>query len=659
MNYLYKLLAVGCVMLLVSLNGVARAASSPDDTSEETNAAAATFSGGNLADIDVASYLIRNLYREPDKDASDLDNWLRGWLISLYWNPNVAIHNEMHKEELATAGFGFNVSKDMSPASTFRLDYSYRDNQGYYAINRKHRLSFDYLFNISNFYYGYDLSRENEWLLTMGLHAGMTQNKPGTRDSIDVVHQTGATLGWVGTHLGLQYRKNISNDMAFFMESQFELNSNNSDGISNAYHVDPSLNLLVGLIYRLGEPKRNIARNYDEANMKWYNNTFIQLYGGYSWIKTQEEIKFDGAGKYTGNLPGMNFGFNIGKYLNPALGFRLGFFESAMGHNTKPDPADINHKDYNNFMTIRGGRLELLFNPLAVFIDKTSIGRIGWDVSAGVEVSQIHLHHYGYNNYIQYHANDPSVTFANGNKPNIGLTLGTQLKYFVNNHTALFAEGRMTPVKFTAGEGDGFTLGSGPYTGQISESAFAASLGIEYYIGGFDRYERFKRWDTYETKPIERLEKNKRLYLEAATGIGHQIHWGEHYPNTTDIEGTIGLGMRYNHTYGGRVRLSYGYRNSGLPNSASFNGNPNVGRSSDFIRLSADATVSITDLLLGVDETGERIGDLYFFAGPTLATYAFKANMSKFDMHSWGAEAGVQLVRRLTPEWELFIEPRY
>lgn len=649
------LFAVGCVASLATLYSVAQASPSPDGQSNATaNAEEAT--SPSLVDIDVASYLIRNLYREPDKDTHDLRNWLKGWALSLYWNPVQFINepSELTMDDFTKTGLGFAVSKDFSPASSFRIGGNYQSGSGLYGTDRVY-VMMDYMWNLSNFYYGYDLSRQNEWLLTVGIQGGTSQlkeqsaSKYPTTENGDLVKPVKfGKYGFGGAHLGVQYRKNLSNDLAFFMETQFMINSDNWNAINNQYDMDWGVNGLIGLTYRLGAPKRTIEVRPDSVKYNFLDNTFIQMYGGVS--KTDgSQYNFMGMGQFDGRFDGMNFGFNIGKWLNPSLGVRLGYFEQAVGHNNTPYIAMEGHT-YHSYMTLRGGRAELMLNPLSVFADKVSVGRIGWDLSAGVEVGQVRIHKYGYNNDLTYSEDN---SFNNGKKPSVSLTLGTQVHYFVNDHVALFAEGRISSPNYKAADGlfnyreNNGVVADGT---KITENVYSASVGLEYYLSGYNRYRRWKYWDNYETKPIDRLENDKRLFVELAGGFGHQVHWGEHFPNMIDYEGAVALGMRYNDYLSARARFSYSLRGQGALGSSYMT--EAQGHTSSLYRLSADAMFNFTNLWYGIDYAGTRMGDIYLFAGPAIGKHTD-------DTFAWGGNVGAQLTRRLSSEWELFLEPRY
>ena len=125
----------------------------------------------------------------------------------------------------------------------------------------------DYLWNLSNTYYGYDLHRTTEWLLTGGVKAGKLLDQGDMFYSIN---------------LGAQFRKNISNDWSFFIEPQFAFftdryDNNENYGSLNIYEVDPGANLLVGLYFRMGQPKMQILEHENDILGNSWRHVMVQV----------------------------------------------------------------------------------------------------------------------------------------------------------------------------------------------------------------------------------------------------------------------------------------------------------------------------------------------------------------------------------------------
>lgn len=626
MNNLTKYIAVSCAAILVSLfMSEAKAATVSDETSDNTAASGVITNG--VIDLDVPNYLVRYLYRDPDVDEVKLDHWYDGWGLMLYWNPDMLwptssytgygrINDALgHRIPVSIKGLGMAVSKDFTKSSAVRagINYSQVSTREMSQLKRLN-VSLDYVWNLSNTYYGYDLHRANEWLLTMGAKAGMVSGH-------DI---------FGAAQMGLQYRKNIANNMSFFIEPQFAIFSDDYDRSSTFHDVDLGLNALVGLYFRLTKPQLQVL----EENGSLLANSFFQAYSGFARNDATSHT-YDGL-KPMGRRH-INFGFGGGVWFNPSIAARLGYFENVGG-------IGLTATDHPNgklrYQTLRGGRAELIVSPLSVFGTTPYIGRIGWEISGGIEAGQIRKHGQLYNN----RGTDNTFT-----APFVGITLGSQLKYFLSDHYALFLEGRLSNPSFKADAEPGITgAGAGE---RLNEAMFSTAAGLEYYVSSFARYRRWAHGDTHQARSIDRLLMFNRLFLEGAIGGGHPVHWGEAFRNALAPQAALALGINFNDYHGARLRGSLiGQRNYSYLNEYKWHS-----------KVGVDYMLNLTNLWWGTDVTGTRWSDIYLFAGPTLQVHPRHLDDPEvfFKSMGVGGEFGAQFTRRILPGLDIFVEPRY
>lgn len=652
---LKQCIAASCAFLLAStVMFEAKAAVASEQTEAATSAE--SLNPGTI-DLDVPAYLVRYLYREPDADSLQMKKWYKGWGMMLYWNPDFLPYQSSYSDQLgnrlgmSSTGVGFAISKDINKFGAIRIGANLSTvdimtgTAGATKSLKRFNVSLDYLWNLSNTYYGYDLHRTDEWLLTMGVKGGRLFS--GYQKS------EGSHSDYIGSvNLGLQYRKNIANDMSFFIEPQFAFFSDKYDGKTSFYEVDPGLNLLVGLYFRLGQPKMQILDSENEI----IQNLFFQAYGGQA--KGHETFAFKSMSKSNYNDTHMNFGFNVGSWLNPSLAVRLGYFENIMGigssdARTKKGLAPTSRQTY------RGGRVEFVLNPLTIMTNNPSLGRFGWDVSVGYEAGVINKHTSNYNNKwtvkeAEFDKTGKQVK-GSGNHVNYfahGVTFGTQLKYYMSKNYAFFLDARYSNPGYDAEAKDGLTA-----SGALNDKVLSWAVGMEYYISTFNRYSRFAKGDKHESREIQRLPNKNRWYVEIAGGIGEPTHWGENFKARRAMLGDVALGVNYNDYHGLRMRgaLSRKYfREAYVPGVTNL-----IPGDTYTVSFGVDYMLNLTNLWWGVEDNDYRWSDIYVFAGPTLRVATHELRKSFTSRNVFGLEVGAQFTRRLSRSVELFLEPRY
>ena len=643
---LKKFIAVCCAFLLVSffLNDAKAATASEDET--ESTTSDETSKPGTI-DLDVPSFLVRYLYREPDIDEVPIKRWYDGWGWSMYWNPDVLAFGAtsyVNKFHMSVKGVGLALSKDFNKYGGIRVGANFssvacKDPNAVTVPGvikeeenlKRANVSLDYLWNLSNTYYGYDLHRTTEWLLTGGAKVGKLLEQ--------------GDLFYAVT-LGAQFRKNIANDWSFFIEPQFAFFTDKYDNNETFYEVDPGANLLVGLYFRMGNPKMQIL---DQQNQILGNSYFQAMAGA---VNGRSTYAFNSLTGHDYAHHHLNFGFNVGSWFNPALGFRFGYFENIMGIGYSKTLA-ANGYGPTASQTYRGGRAEIVMNPLTIVADKTSIGRFGWDLSVGYEVGNINKHKEGYDNH--WTASGPEADKNHINYLAYGVTFATQLKYYLSKNYAIFAEGRYSNPMYSAKVADDLSDGTMKVSGDLDEKLFSWALGMEYYISTFERYTRFEKHDNHNSREIGRLSQDHRWYFEMAGGLGAATHWGEYFKQRSSFSSVLALGINYNDYSGLRTRFSA---------TRKFIKEDPVAHSQiqgDIYQftLGLDYMFNLTNLWWGRDEENTRWSDIYLFAGPTIQLAPHDLRSSLTLKNAYGGEVGAQFTRRLSKGVELFVEPRY
>lgn len=638
---LKQCIAASCAVLAVSLSMSEAKAAVAADVETGTTTSEETLTPGTI-DLDVPAYLVRYLYREPDADSLAMKKWYRGWGMMLYWNPDFLPIHSAYTTQMAdrvgasVQGVGFAISKDINKFGSIRLGANFSSvnvgETGSEKAIKRFNVSLDYLWNLSNTYYGYDRHRTDEWLLSVGLKGGRLLNADKSEGSKS--DQVGSV------NLGLQYRKNIANDMSFFVEPQFAFFSDRWDNTKSFYEIDPGLNLLVGLYFRVGQPKMQI---FWEDN-KILDNTFFQVFGGSA--HSTKVFHFTSLSGKDYNKDHMNFGFNVGSWLNPSLAFRLGYFENIMGTGW----SDVKGHETTARQTYRGGRAEFVLNPVTIMTNRTSWHRFGWEMSVGYELGTINKHKPGYNNTW-------TKSGSESNRNHIdylahGVTFGTQFKYYMSRNYAVFLDGRFSNPGYSAEAKDGLN-GSG----DLNDKIMSWALGMEYYISAFDRYTRFKKFDEHESRSVERLKTKNRWYFELGGGLGQPTHWGENFNTRRSLTGFGAVGMHINDYHGLRLR---GYLSRkmlpGVDNKSVTNMIPGDTWTTG---VGFDYMYNLTNQWFGVDGNDTRWSDIYLFAGPTMRVVAHELRESFTGNNIFGFEAGMQFTRRISRGVEFFIEPRY
>ena len=566
--------------------------------------------------LDVPSHLLIGLYREPHHDTFVSKSWLSNTDFSFYWKPDFIWSRAQYQNN--PTGFGFALSKELSPSLGMRLGLGYAlpryDNDVYKADDQSYymrRLSLDLAgeWNLTNFYYGFDKARRQFWSLTLGAQASRTTPSDDVKQVItNARHSSYSTTEkeWsVGGYLGLQYRYILSPRVSLFAEPQLLIMSDAYDAGRNEAGLDIGMSGRAGFNYRLSSMyyavndfEEEMHRDKDDDN--WGENYFMQLQGGMATslkANTLGMTPLDRKG-------GIAFGASVGRWMNPLYGMRFGMFESTYKYALD----DFGQERYTQLHGLRG---EVVLNPFRLLPEVKSFGRLGADVSAGIEFGGIKKHH--------------GEGLVSSGKY-FGPTIGGQLKYFVNSHAAVLLDGRYTVPAYT--------MEGGSYRDHVAQ----LGIGMEVYDTNFERYTPLA---TRDSRPIGQ-DLRETWFIEFGAGLSHAVHAGENFRDGIDPEVSFGVGRRMNKYMSIRTRGEI----IPLRNDTLLKNKP----AELIANFSIDFMLTLTNLWMGVDprrhlDVRLELGQLILLEG-----------LTNLDL---GYEMGVQVSKRLSPHWELYFEPRY
>lgn len=561
--------------------------------------------------FDIPSHLIMRLYRTPDKHSFITTSWYDNLNLSAYWAPDFLWEQAQYR--FNAPSFGLALTKDYNAYSTWRLGVQYSspeydnpkytpDQQGYKM--KRLGVSLDYLWNMTSFYNGSDRSRRIHWLLSTGISVGIAQAdenvKSITTDPANASTSLEGKKPYIGAHLGIQFRKTFSPRMSFFFEPRASLWTDEYDMGRNFQQFDFGLNALTGFSYRLTGETALISTGNDSA--RYSDNYFIQIGGGLTQAQDAQPLEL-----MPSKGPGVNISLAVGRWLSPTFGVRLGVFENVFEYAVE--------NKATRFTQMRGGRAELLVNPIQLLSDRIAIGRVGLDLSAGIE-----------SGLMKKHRGKSKDDYFN--TPYFGVTAASQIKYFFNRNTALFAEGRLSSVGYAY---EGSTL---------TDKILSGNLGIEIYQNFFNRYYGRNTQDSVALT-------NHNWFFELAGNISQPVHFGEGFPQFTSFGVSLGAGYHFDDFQSVRLRSEF-IRLRGV-------GSHKGGAYKFITMLAPNYMFSLTNAWMGVNPY--RHVDLRAILGPIVLLHNV-SNVRDITF-GWGGEAGLQLLNRINKNWELFAEPRF
>lgn len=540
-----------------------------------------------------------------------------GLSIDPYVNPNIPLSplTDYRLSHPVAAGVGLTI--DFTKSSAFRFSYSF--NREDYPAGRfvnpvhnfsRHIVSVDHLWNLSNHYYGFDPARSWEFLLVTGASYGWAvadQDQAPTQNY------------WQG-QLGLQVRKTLSPHVSAFLEPAYYIAQNNYDFYENGANYDDGVSVKAGLQFRLFGSMRQTP---------WFNSYFQSptlssvSIGGPVRISTRNAF-------YVQNFLGLNFpkwnhwqqenhvlsnySFNValGQWINPAWGYRLGFVDRQL----LPDAVYSNDKRDIKVMSRRQDflRLEGVLSVPA-FFDRVSFGRVGVDLSGGLE--------YGFDRVYNVVRENRETISTLDKDQYLGITSAMQLKYFMSENVALVGEARYAFF-------------------DRRDRLFTPSIGLEYYKTPFRRYTSSR-----QINPLRNVSaiRSGSWFIEAAGGFSK--HSNQRNTNVKVAPmGELALGVHINAYAAVRLKdhlieyATVGSRRGYFHNE-----------------LSLNYMIDLTNCWMGVNPS--RRFTLRPFFGPVYSVQPLSTDKDATAVHRFGFDFGLQNALSITPNISLYIEPRY
>lgn len=340
--------------------------------------------------FEISDSLIIPRYRTPDIDVYNGDGWFDNLSVGLYTNQVLPVvvpsrHNRVWAYDFY---WGAYISKGINAYNNIRFDYDLGmvSVEGGETVNRS-QLGIDFLWDMSNFYFGYSESRP--WSLS--LLSGVDFGRLSTNSR---------SYTYKGVHAGLQVRANISPRTFFFLEPRLSAYTNaNRDRL---YKIDVNGNVSLGVATRITSPYRSLQSLYskDESETSFTDDLFVQFGLGSFDVLPCEGATF-------GSEVNPNFQISLGRWFNPKLALR-GSLYAMQGYQL-------------NVGNRIGAMGEWVLNIPGLF--GIGLGRFGAELSTGVRYD----------------------VMSRSNR-DVGSTTALQLKYFMNKQFALFVEERYSSV---------------------------------------------------------------------------------------------------------------------------------------------------------------------------------------------------------------------
>lgn len=511
-------------------------------------------------------HLLMKRYRTPD--VHEFTRSLFGHLsIGAYTDRTLAFITP--NRNVYTSEYDFHwgafAQKDITSAHGIRLQYDFgRMSMKDGGMASRHQLGLDYLWNLSNYFYGYNESRPWTWSYLVGLNVGAN----GESALVSPYY--------AGLHTGIQLRANLSPRTYIFAEPRIAAYTNESS--ADWHKVDVRSHILFGMGARLTSPYKSLQWDYsiDADSVSWTDNFFLQLSMGAfdSYVDLSNGAKEMGP----------SFHFAAGRWLNPKLALRASLYAEQL------------NKIHRNRRA--GGMVEGVVSIPHLF--GFSMGRWGLEASAGMRYDR--------------------VCWALGQW---GSTTALQLKYFVNQQFALFADTRYSSM---------FNDETGVY-----DDMGNLNLGVEFYRSNYDRYRA-------KVMTMGDVAYRQGYFASAGYGVQYPFLMGGDWLSSLNNTYHFSLGYRFDDYNALRLK----FENTDYKVEDKFT-NTLIKSSSDWMTLSPQYMFNLTNLWLG--NTNHRF-DLRPYVGPVIS-------LTEADYFGHGIEVGMPVVWKLAPGLELFVEPSY
>lgn len=522
----------------------------------------------------------------------------------------------------------------------------------------RHSVSLDHLWNLSNHYFGYDPARSWEFLLATGATFGWTHADPVPSKFQHIMSSLPSKTYFQG-QLGFQIRKTLSPHLSAFVEPTYYFAQSDYDYYDNGADIDDGFSFKAGLQFRLYGPLHQTP---------WFDHLYsttapvsgattpvsgatapvsgatasipgATVPGASAPVPSPSSKFLSHHSFFVQNLLGLNaaniknwpqtdldlsnyaHSFSVGQWLHPAWGYSIGFVDRQVLLDAKYSHNDL-LRDRRTFRQTYL-RLEGILNTLA-FFDESSLGRLGIDLTAGVEVGSNRI----FDRMTDKRKNAPSPSYTNSDQSIFpGATASVQFKYFLNAHTALVGESRYGYFDRRA-------------------AIFTPSIGLEYYSSPFRRFttRRPSSHGTYHPT------LNSKLFFEAEFGFNKHSNQQNSNIHVAPMA-EFAMGLHLNDLYSVRLKehLTYHrqrYMLKSIYRTANFHS-----------QLSLDYMFDLSNYWMGVDSY--RRFSIRPFAGPVYSARLLTKSDKLEGKHRLGFNFGVQHALNINPSFAITAEPRY
>lgn len=495
---------------------------------------------------------------------------------------------------------------------------------------------FDYLFNISTHFNGYNPARRLEVSLLAGIGA-----------NVSWMHNT-ATEFAPEAHAGLQLKCFTGPLGTMSMEPYVGLSSDKIDvsgprnwrGYDLFYGVN--VNYAFYLVDNLSKEARLAllrSRLADDRMVnpqtleKWRTPWFVEFSNGMVWSSSNELP--------LGNTLGQQVALSAGRWLSPVMGFRL----SAISRTTKwMEKAITASNGQENFVRAYSshylsGRAEALLNPLGFLKTFKWDAPYGFYLALGGEIGELTKYREGRRMRVKSESYD----------------VGIHLWHRLSKDLQVFVEPRFSHNVYTTSNNGGKTRA------MHGDNNWAIDAGLTMLISS----ERFK--DMYKMDETQNFIYRDIRGFRIAAGGGLPLlqHYGSHITGgRMNWNGMIALEYAFNHLH--TVRLHADWLNLNgrvLYNNKVWNAHSNV------LLTALNYQVNLTTLCSGRYQN--RRFELEAFGGPAMGfrtgdsyTPAFSAQSMVYSPEGRyekktmaGFDAGIKLTSQVGKGFTLFLCP--
>lgn len=628
---------------------------------------------------------VRTYMTSPSFNPSNSDEMESKWWLGADFGGMKIQRSSIYKKD----GLGLNpslslsVGYDWKPLASFRTQLSYQHYSQYTNTNysgltadnnvvKGHGLwernynildwRFAYMFNLNNFFQGYDADRKFNFWLTAGPAVSfiVSENNKwdeGQNGQLKEAEQYRLPNNKGGNvspalHASFMTTYRISDKVDLTAEALGQYNfihGTNPGGKPRVNNL--KYNFAMGARYYFDQEK--VKDFFDGTEMKPWNRGW-QLEASYGWaIPTGTGLGMHGSGS--------SIYMSAGRWISNVLGFRLGFGgqQTYWGKTEYPEVINAQGQTVRRSYTLYkeqlmlGTRLEVMFNPLNLLKSRRDAEVAPkWDLNISMGLA----------------CGGMAKVNAAQSGAYVGFTAAMTGLYRVSNTTQLFVEPRIETHNYDSNKS---VLG---FTQSFTDKMFMVNIG------------------TRITRPVDETKESRREVEPSK--MSHRGWWagvtfGGSKMNQTYKIGTGGLGLNpsfgltagYDITrlHGVRAHIAYDIHSRLRPNqrySMVVNGRTNrytgtMNSSYQQMDVRLLYMLNMTNLWTGYDKRNKF--NVYWELGPTLATVVSDSHSLSGDEFvrgtdfkylgrknagevSFGLTTGVMMSLSVTDQWDIMAE---